>query len=255
MKGYSVTDRASPLEHHTCVECGTEWTRSPTKGHRPRYCPTCRTSETKVRVTVPCSVCGSPCQRKPWQPRLYRTTCSTACRTFTQSGASKPTRREWEAARRRDAWTDQVREWDKAKAARRALTPVRPSFVSGTCVMCGASFTALWHTTRPYRYCSSVCSKKAHRDKRRAAQRGAYIEPVSWRLLVATHGYACYLCGEDTNPNDHTTMTGSDGRTAFVAGPSFPTVDHVLALANGGAHSRANAQVAHLLCNSIKGTD
>lgn len=41
--------------------------------------------------------------------------------------------------------------------------------------------------------------------------------------------------------------------TQAVPHPKAPTIDHVVPLAEGGHDTRANVQLAHFLCNSIKG--
>jgi 5-methylcytosine-specific restriction endonuclease McrA len=35
--------------------------------------------------------------------------------------------------------------------------------------------------------------------------------------------------------------------------PTAPTVDHIIPLARGGSHTWDNVQLAHHLCNSLKG--
>lgn len=102
-------------------------------------------------------------------------------------------------------------------------------------------------------YCSDACRQRAERDRRRAAERDAFVEHVSWRVLVERDGPACYLCGDAVDPDDYEIREGRDGREAFVAGPLYPTVDHVIPLSRGGEHSYGNARLAHFLCNSTKG--
>ena len=38
----------------------------------------------------------------------------------------------------------------------------------------------------------------------------------------------------------------------FIAGRNYPSVDHVIALANGGKHSWENVRLAHCKCNTEK---
>lgn len=54
-------------------------------------------------------------------------------------------------------------------------------------------------------------------------------------------GYVCHLCGDMTDPE------------ATYPALNMPTLDHVVPLARGGHHTRANTKTAHLLCNSLKG--
>ena len=53
-------------------------------------------------------------------------------------------------------------------------------------------------------------------------------------MLLERDDGECGICGEDVDPF------------------SF-SIDHVLALADGGDHSYANTQAAHLRCNQLKG--
>jgi 5-methylcytosine-specific restriction endonuclease McrA len=38
-----------------------------------------------------------------------------------------------------------------------------------------------------------------------------------------------------------------------VPEPLAPTIDHIIALANGGTHEPTNVQCAHFICNATKG--
>ena len=100
----------------------------------------------------------------------------------------------------------------------------------------------------------TTCIKAAQRAKRRARKMASTIvdHGLTWQLVMASDGPECYLCGFDVNPDDFTYRLGVDGRGAFVAGPEYPSLDHVTALARGGDHSLANARLAHCLCNSLK---
>lgn len=70
--------------------------------------------------------------------------------------------------------------------------------------------------------------------RRRARKRGAAAEYVDSLVLLELHDGVCGICGEDVDP------------LAFE-------VDHVVPLARGGAHSYANTQPAHPVCNRRKG--
>jgi 5-methylcytosine-specific restriction endonuclease McrA len=92
----------------------------------------------------------------------------------------------------------------------------------------------------PARYCSTRCSRADHRDRRRARQRDAFVEPVYRAKVFDRDDWTCHICNR---PID---------RHAKVPEPLAATVDHVVALACGGEHSMANARTAHFLCNAIK---
>lgn len=42
--------------------------------------------------------------------------------------------------------------------------------------------------------------------------------------------------------------------TKAVPHPKAPTIDHIVPLADGGDDVRSNVQLAHFICNSMKGT-
>lgn len=76
---------------------------------------------------------------------------------------------------------------------------------------------------------------------KRAREAGAtVIEPFDRLTIFERDNWVCYLCSQPTDPD------------ASPFCPSFPTVDHVVPLSQGGAHNRANARTACLHCNSSK---
>lgn len=83
-------------------------------------------------------------------------------------------------------------------------------------------------------------SRTDGRHRRRAMLKGVYVETVRITDIIARDGWACGICGD---PID------SDLQWPHLMSK---TVDHIRALANGGAHSLENCQLAHLTCNSSK---
>lgn len=98
----------------------------------------------------------------------------------------------------------------------------------------------------------SAADLKCARDymaRRRAAVRQAkavvgkdYVEPTLALVYERDEGI-CYLCGGRCSP------LGSSHRDT-----RRPTMDHVLALANGGLHTFANIALACYACNRRKST-
>ena len=112
--------------------------------------------------------------------------------------------------------------------------------VSGPCSWCAVTFTGLvasWKT-RPL-YCSDTCAKKAQR-----AARGRFLIPDHERLAICERdNWTCQLCNEPVDrelPPSH--------RWA-------PTLDHVVPQSHQlfPDHTAANLQLAHRMCNSLKG--
>lgn len=76
---------------------------------------------------------------------------------------------------------------------------------------------------------------------RRARFRNAYVETVSRAKVYERDGGICGLCGEKIE-------------LRFKAPhPQSLSLDHIIPLTKGGAHTYENAQVAHYGCNSRKG--
>lgn len=74
---------------------------------------------------------------------------------------------------------------------------------------------------------------RRYRHERRARLRGQGVEHVDRLVVLERHDGVCGICGEDVDPfRFH--------------------VDHIVPLSRGGAHSYANTQPAHALCNQRK---
>jgi 5-methylcytosine-specific restriction endonuclease McrA len=76
--------------------------------------------------------------------------------------------------------------------------------------------------------------------ERRMRVRAATVEDFAPREVYERDGWMCQLCRLPIDP-----------RIAWPDSMS-PSVDHRVPLAKGGEHSMANAQAAHLGCNSRK---
>lgn len=111
-----------------------------------------------------------------------------------------------------------------------------------TCAICGAA-----RPPRNKKYCEAHKAegkreerRRAHR-KRRALERGAKSEPYTLAEIAKRDGFACGICRKRVLMNK------------AVPHPKAPTVDHILPLSRGGDDLKANVQLAHFLCNSIRG--
>lgn len=78
--------------------------------------------------------------------------------------------------------------------------------------------------------------------KRRALKAGSAAGPAfSNSDVFERDGWLCGLCDEPVSPD------------AVYPDPFSPSLDHVVPLSRGGAHSLENSQLAHLRCNVRKG--
>lgn len=79
-----------------------------------------------------------------------------------------------------------------------------------------------------------------HDARRRARLREAFVEDFTREEIYERDGWICGICEE---PID---------QSLSYPDPMSASLDHVMPLARGGEHSRANAQAAHLRCNVRK---
>ena len=114
------------------------------------------------------------------------------------------------------------------------------------CCFCGNTFYSQYSNQK---YCSKQCrsgkKKKFASIRKRCKKYGVYYDPkVTPEKVFERDGYRCMICGLACNKED-------DTWTEWL-GPYRPTVDHIIALANGGTHTWDNVQCAHAICNSYK---
>lgn len=95
------------------------------------------------------------------------------------------------------------------------------------------------------------CNEQARR--RRAAISSRYHSGpacgLSWRDIAKRDHMRCQICGCKVDPNDK--WKNEKGRWCF--GRHYPTIDHIIALNNGGTDTYDNVQLACKHCNSKKG--
>lgn len=95
------------------------------------------------------------------------------------------------------------------------------------------------------RYRDSAAGRDARRTadlRRRAAKAGASVEVVRPADVFERDGWRCGICAAPVDP----VLAHPD--------PMSASVDHLVPLSLGGAHSMANVQCAHLQCNIRKNT-
>lgn len=103
-------------------------------------------------------------------------------------------------------------------------------------------------------YCSEECSQryarrtnKLRRNKR-LRNNGDIDYDISLDRLVSKHKGICYLCNDKVDKEDY--RTTKEGH--FIAGDTYPSVDHVIPISKGGTHTWDNVKLAHRRCNYIK---
>lgn len=117
-----------------------------------------------------------------------------------------------------------------------------------TCAWCGKSYT----TDYKHRsiYCSDKCLNASLHSNRKKRLKGKIVDrDISLQKVDKIFNHRCALCGEEVNWNDYS--IDQDGN--FIAGPSYPSMDHIVPLSQGGMHEWNNIQLAHFKCNAVKG--
>lgn len=143
-----------------------------------------------------------------------------------------------------------------AQRYERMFAEIREYSLDKTCAECGSTF----HSASPTaKYCSSTCRERAryrrnpytvggfrhyYHVKYGDAYRKYYDPSVTLKALYERDSGVCQICGEPCNWND---------KEWGNAGPTYPSVDHIIPRAKGGEHTWENVQLAHMVCNSIKG--
>ena len=123
-------------------------------------------------------------------------------------------------------------------ACRVTSRPTVRLWIQGACPECGKAEV---RRDIGVGYCSRKCVVRSAKRRRRARLRAARIDNINLYELGQRDDWCCGICGEVVD--------------ATLEVPEFgaPTVDHVTPLAKGGNHSYANTQLAHFICNSLKG--
>ena len=104
------------------------------------------------------------------------------------------------------------------------------------CQQCGAIFsTGVSHPHR--KFCSIRCARAASCHRRQARQRAGSADVFDAIEIYERDGWRCAICGKPVK-------RGVNGRH-----PLQPSLDHIVPLSLGGAHTRDNVRCTHLHCN------
>lgn len=112
------------------------------------------------------------------------------------------------------------------------------------CKYCGKMFV-------PKNRGNKVCPtcKNSRKDRRF----GKHHSHITWQKIWERDNHTCWLCGKECNPNDYEIKIGKDGKPVTVVGGTFPSVDHIVPVFNGGQDTFDNVRLAHQSCNTKRG--
>jgi hypothetical protein len=87
-------------------------------------------------------------------------------------------------------------------------------------------------------------SERAMNPARAAARSG----PPRWQQVAERQGAKCWLCGTRTYADDRRrTGPGSE-----QLGATYPTVDYVVSIEQGGSFAQENVRLAHRQCRDVR---
>lgn len=119
------------------------------------------------------------------------------------------------------------------------------------CKECGKRFEMRSSRSK---FCSTKCRDKNYyrtkdlKRRKRLQENGKVNYRISKEKLIEKEGDNCKICGKPVNFDD--CYYNEDGH--FIAGPKYPSIDHIIPVAKGGTHTWDNVQLAHRYCNSTK---
>jgi hypothetical protein len=119
------------------------------------------------------------------------------------------------------------------------------------CQECGKRFEMCSSRSK---FCSPKCRDKNHyrtkdlKRRKRLQENGKVNYKITKKRLIEREGDRCKLCGEPVDFSDF--YYNEDGH--FIAGPEYPSIDHIIPVAKGGTHTWDNVQLVHKHCNSVK---
>lgn len=156
--------------------------------------------------------------------------------------------------RQRQIEADRKRREEESEARRyeRMFEEIREYALDKTCKECGSTFHSANKTAL---YCSGRCRNKRrftsdnfrhyYHVKYGERYRDHYDPSISLKKLYERDGGVCQICGDPCDWDDR--EWGSNG-------PTYPSLDHIIPRSKGGDHKWENVQLAHCICNSIKGS-
>lgn len=119
------------------------------------------------------------------------------------------------------------------------------------CNECGKNF---FTNRMDVKTCNDKCkTKRRNRIKdlnrrRRLRENGKINYKITINKLAKRSDGICQICGKPVNFDDFY----RDGNGNFIAGPKYPSIDHIIPVAKGGTHTIDNVQLAHRDCNYNK---
>lgn len=188
-------------------------------------------SENSVKLR--CKECGNVIERSLITIRHNKNTVCPCCLE-----AERKAKRIEEERRKQEAKAEKQRQREIAKLKRIKYKQMRMK----TCVVCGSLFVP---ANLGRRVCSDECGRRlANRRKDKRITKDKMIDKdITLGKLYERDNGICHLCGGLCDWNDEPNHIDS----------KYPSIDHLIPIANGGEHSWENVKLAHWYCNTLRG--
>ena len=194
-------------------------------------------------LTIKHAECGGQFEiSMAWIRNVYRNDINCpVCATLERERKAEAKKREQEVRAEERKQLSALR-----KAEQEAEREAKKRTVK--CEICGKSFTTYRQNVT---CCSSECSKKkanryaSHKKDSRIADEKRIDKDISALGLFVRDGGVCWICGGKCNPNDYVIRDGYK-----ICGNTYPSVDHIVPVCEGGEDSWKNVRLAHRICNS-----
>lgn len=216
-----------------CNDCGAEFSLWRNSHGYKISCPKCREEEIKLRKEQREKI-RKQAELAREEEYKKEKVCIICGKVFhsenhTQNKCSDKCRITYKIRKQR------ARE--RAKTAAKQKSELKKDKI---CASCGCVFHSKWKSKK---YCDECAQLQRHCDhKVRAKKYGVeYDSSITLDSLIKRDNNICQICGEQCDKNDNRWNNG--------IGPLYPTIDHVIAMVNGGSHTWANVQLAHAYCN------
>lgn len=189
-------------------------------------------------ITVKCKTCGN-ITIKNYQRFLGNPVCDI-CEKHKRAERNQKAKEAVSIKRRQ-----KMLAVEKAKLIRMAKNAKQLEMK--VCPVCNGLFV------RKGKYCSDKCADRVHNRTKEHLRRvrincAEQNRDITLEKLFRRDNGVCYLCGKLCDWNDKIVRDET-----VICGNNYPSIDHVIPLARGGAHTWNNVRLAHRICNSIKG--
>jgi len=244
-QGYCCRECYLSENKHICLNCGKELEN---KVMQSKFCnKICRCDYLKKkraskRVKRICQYCGNLFETN--QPKAKY--CSDKCQRKQHAKQYAGVHRRQLKERKYN--TSMVSNYCICKNCKRHYIPIKKDYNT----FCSRECSYTYKKERRCKYCKIFkankddtyycknCAKKMARHRRRAIERNVKAEHVLFANILKRDRGKCQICGIRV----HKRFNIQDLKSA--------TIDHIIALSNGGQHTYDNVQLACWGCNSKK---